>query len=61
MEVLEGEGDAGRVEAGGVVGEAVCLAEMREELATDRVLEHEVQVVFVLERRVPGQGWRGGA
>ena len=49
MEVLENERNLGGVEARGVVGEAARLPQMREELAADDVLHHEVEVALVLE------------
>ena len=50
VEVLQCNDDPSSIEAGRVVGESTRLAQMREKLATNHILEHHVQILRVLHR-----------
>mmetsp|Transcript_48182 Transcript_48182/g.75254 ORF Transcript_48182/g.75254 Transcript_48182/m.75254 type:complete len:297 (+) Transcript_48182:313-1203(+) len=60
VKIFESERHASRIEAGSVVGEAVSLTQMGEELASDRVLQDQVKVHLILEGRVDINNEREG-
>ena len=49
VQVFECKCDSGGVEPSSIVRKSVGLPKVREELATNRILEHKIKVKFVLK------------